>query len=176
MIPELLRTLDCHPGAPSGAATVEVGLRIDGAGDWHLRYGGGGADTLAFPAPAVPGPADELWRHTCCELFVAATGASGYREFNFSPSGRWAIYDFDTYRHRAGAEVVGAPAMAFSRGERDWQLRVTVPASLLPAGAVEVAFCVVLEAAGGDISHWALHHPAGRPDFHDRRGFILHLP
>ncbi|MCC6173187.1 MAG: DOMON-like domain-containing protein [Gammaproteobacteria bacterium] len=43
---------------------------------------------------------DGLWRHTCFEAFVAAPAGhgSGYVEYNFAPSGAWAIYRFDGYR------------------------------------------------------------------------------
>ena len=49
--------------------------------------------------------ADDLWRTTCFELFVAGEGTA-YREYNFSPSGQWAAYDFDDYR----AGMRNAPA------------------------------------------------------------------
>jgi hypothetical protein len=45
-----------------------------------------------------PRRADELWRHTCCELFLAERGRAGYHEFNFAPSTEWAIYRFQAYR------------------------------------------------------------------------------
>jgi len=32
-----------------------------------------------------------LWQHTCCELFVARRGTLAYREFNFAPSGCFAM-------------------------------------------------------------------------------------
>src|SRR5690606_15924970 len=75
---------------------------------------------LCLPAPVVvagaaAGRADQLWRHTCLEVFVAGRGSQGYREFNFSPSGEWAVYDFSAYR--AG---MTAPALR-CQPEMRWQ-------------------------------------------------------
>ena len=36
-------------------------------------------------------------------------------------------------------------------------------------------FDLRLTATDGTLSYWALGHPAARPDFHDRRGFLLRL-
>ena len=38
------------------------------------------------------GFADELWRHTCSEAFLAAGDGAAYHELNFSPSGRWLYF------------------------------------------------------------------------------------
>src|SRR5690606_4833582 len=80
-----------HPATPDGpvhSLTVEVDHHADGGLrlSFALAHGGG----LLLPAPQAPGPADGLWAHTCCEAFVAVAGETGYREYNFSPSGQWA--------------------------------------------------------------------------------------
>ena len=41
---------------------------------------------------------DDLWQHTCFELFIGAKNDAEYYEFNFSPSGEWAAYEFRNYR------------------------------------------------------------------------------
>lgn len=43
---------------------------------------------------------DNLWQHTCFELFCKKEGAQSYLEFNFSPSGHWNCYHFDRYREQ----------------------------------------------------------------------------
>lgn len=48
--------------------------------------------------------ADGLWRHTCCEAFLAERGRPGYHEFSFAPSTEGAVYRFAAYR--AGMTVV----------------------------------------------------------------------
>ena len=65
----------------------------------------GRIEELRVPAPKPPRFAERLWQHTCCEVFVARTGSSGYLEFNFSPSGEWAGYAFERYRNGAAFEA-----------------------------------------------------------------------
>src|SRR3546814_20714844 len=41
---------------------------------------------------------DGLWESTCFEAFLTEEGEPDYTEFNYSPDGRWACYQFDDYR------------------------------------------------------------------------------
>ncbi len=131
---------------------------------------------LRLPAPQPPGPADGLWQHTCCEAFVAEAGA-GYREFNFSPSGQWAAYRFNGYRERDTTYIPAtAPQLAFAPFADGFELRATLPATLLPPGdALQISLTAVIEAGDGSKSYWALAHCAAQPDFHVRQSFALTL-
>ena len=40
---------------------------------------------------------------------------------------------------------------------------------------MEIAVAAVVKTVKGGTSHWALVHPAPRPDFHRRDGFLLAL-
>lgn len=156
---------------------VEVSLSIDRDGGLAAHYHCETAGTqLRLPAPATPGPADELWRHTCCELFIADQAGSAYREFNFSPSGQWAVYDFADYRERRPFSVPVAPRITFARHASGWSLATEIPHSLLPVKALataEISLTLVVEGVEGALGYWALAHPREIPDFHDRAGFIL---
>src|SRR5262245_35897185 len=72
----------------------------------------GEIDRLRIPAPRPPRVAERLWQHTCCEVFIARDG--GYREFNFSPSGEWAAYQFARYRE-GGAVQIPDPRISVKR-------------------------------------------------------------
>lgn len=159
----------------AAAATLALEWRPDGGID--LRYEIAGALDLRLPAPVVvPGPADELWRHTCCELFVEAGDGPAYREFNFSPSGQWAVYDFTAYRERAADPAVPPIAIACLTTAGGFALNVALPAGALPgAGPWRLGATLVLEAADGALAYWALAHPGEKPDFHDRRAFTFLL-
>ena len=132
---------------------------------------------VAVPAPGTPGFSDGLWRHTCFELFAAAA-SDAYREFNFAPSMRFAIYDFALYR--GGMRPVApplTPAIEIAHG--GLSARVRLPAELLLLNAVRaVRFGVaaVIEEPGGALSYWSVHHPRPTPDFHDRDGFVVSWP
>ena len=41
--------------------------------------------------------------------------------------------------------------------------------------ALSVGLCAVIEDARGSLSYWALKHPPGKPDFHQRDAFALEL-
>lgn len=122
-------------------------------------------------------PADGLWQHTCCEAFIAGKDCSAYREYNFSPSGQWACYRFTGYRQRDPAFTASSRPPIVLRPEADgFQLDATLPADLLPASqTLVIGLSVVIEAADGSKSYWALAHGASQPDFHLRQSFALTL-
>ncbi len=142
---------------------------------------------LRIPGRQMPGPADGLWEHTCCELFAAVAGETAYREFNFSPSGQWAAYAFSDYRQRDPAlEAIFAqslpPLLDVERTAGRLELTVRLASDALPplpeGRSWQLALAAVVEAADlvdGRHSYWSLHHPAAHPDFHHRDGFVLQL-
>lgn len=121
--------------------------------------------------------ADELWRTTCFEAFIARP-EGGYLEFNQSPSGQWAVYAFDAYRrgmaHQPGVDIR-------NKLRQHDQTRLLVSAELdldrmsLGDGPWLLGLSTVIEAADGAISYWALNHPPGKPDFHHPDSFVLEL-
>ena len=168
-----------HAKTPSAAVqALQVSLRTESDGALRLHFELD-ADTgrVVFPAVEAPGFSDGLWRHTCFELF-AAGAAEAYREFNFAPSSRFAIYDFAQFRTGMRAVVVREPpAIEVSRG--GLSVEVCIPAELLsPDGSPElkVGIAAVIEERSGALSYWAVNHPADKPDFHDRRGFVVGWP
>ena len=133
---------------------------------------------LIIPPGASATRVDGLWRHTCCEAFIGIRGETGYREFNFAPSGQWALYAFSDYRAPLAPPAVTDPADAPSchcqRRRHFWRLRARIPAALLPEVVSgrnwELGLTAVVEDAGGRLSYWALCHPAAAPDFHHPAG------
>ena len=174
-------TLHRHPAstaAPGLRIAASVSRRPDGLA-FSFRLQADPAQ-LRLPAAQPAGAADGLWMHTCFEAFVAAAGTPAYREFNFSPSGQWAAYVFRDYRRRDGtAPPMPPPTTTVRRTGDGVALEALVPAAALPpdtAGAgLEIGLAAVIERADGTLSYWALAHPAPRPDFHDRAGFVLHV-
>jgi hypothetical protein len=157
-----------------------VNCRRDAGGSLHLCYQlEGEVERVCLPAP-VPGAgrADELWRHTCLEAFVARCGSHDYREFNFSPSGEWAAYAFTAYR--AGMTILDlrrGPTLRWQSAPGQLELSATLPAEALPAdgSGIRLALSAVIEEQSGTISHWALNHPARQPDFHHPESFALEI-
>lgn len=169
--------LQPHPATPPRfPLAIAVALARGPGGDLELLYRlRGDQRQLRLPAAANPEPADGLWQHTCCEAFVGfADGA--YREFNFSPSGQWAVYDFSSYRQRSAAAPAAAPRIALAAGPDELRVAVHLPAALLPADASALGLTVVVEGTDGAKSYWALAHAAPQPDFHRRESFLAALP
>lgn len=167
-----------HPTTPC-AAVSSFTVDVTRPGDLRLAYAlRGDLVAIVLPPLAAPGFADELWRHTCFEAFVGRDGDTAYYEYNFSPSGRWAVYAFSSYRQRRDADPTAlAPAVDWQHDGDRLTLVATIPLSRLGLGeaALRVGVSAVIEARGGGLSYWALHHPPGRPDFHHADARILRL-
>lgn len=151
--------------------TIEVWLDrwTDGRAElsYHLH-----TDTAGLVLPELPrGRADGLWRSTCFELFVELS--QGYREYNFSPSGGWAAYEFEAYR-------AGMRNAALEHGPEidpdDVGDSFLLDAIIDLEGRGRFGLAAVVEERSGTKSYWALAHPAGKPDFHDDACFAATLP
>ena len=135
---------------------------------------------VRVPPPRPPIIAHGLWRHTCCECFLALEGGAAYHEFNFSPSGEWAVYKFARYREgEALVDEALNPGIVVRRSGEKLALDATISLERLSAThareRLSVALSAVIEDEEGKLSYWALTHPAGRPDFHHRDSFALKL-
>ncbi|URD61779.1 DOMON-like domain-containing protein [Sphingomonas sp. KRR8] len=167
-------TLIPHPATPP----ARRGMALEA---WVERWDDGRAeisfhlhaptDTLVIPDKPRRGRADELWKTTCFELFVQTE--SGYREYNFSPSGAWAAYDFTAYREGQSKPAIDhAPEIDVE----DIGDKLLLDAILdLPAGG-RFGLSAVVEEVGGTKSYWALAHGADKPDFHHAACFAATLP
>lgn len=165
-----------HPANPlGGATTIEVRSARSAAG-LSLTYRiAAMPGAIRLPARAAAGPADELWRHTCCEAFIA--GDIGYHEFNFSPSGAWAVYRFTDIRQRDTAyRSPLAPTVHCAIDDRGLTLTADIPAALLPDGSARrLGLTAVIEHADGALAYWALRHDCPQPDFHRPATFLISL-
>ncbi|MBI4756461.1 MAG: DOMON-like domain-containing protein [Betaproteobacteria bacterium] len=173
-------TLIPHPDART-VAPGSIAVRLERAPDGGLLLGyrlAADPSALRIAPPAAAQRADGLWRHTCFEAFVAVAGEPAYREFNFSPSGQWAAYEFRSYRESAAAACGPAPRLAVRVTAGGLELDVALPAAALapPQLRLRLGLSAVVEARDGTLSYWALRHPPGRPDFHHHDAFALELP
>lgn len=166
--------LVAHPEFPPRSVRgVEVQW-VETGNALRLRYRIDGHEELVIPPFAGRGRADELWRTTCFELYLQPQGEMGYIEFNFSPSQRWAAYDFDDYRSGMRPRPLSAePVGEAAAGERLFVQDVLLDTSPLPDKPWSIGLSAILEEADGTISYWSLGHGAGKPDFHHPDGFAL---
>ncbi len=184
----LLVSLLAHPDALGmGVKRVAACAELGGRESLRLRYVLEADQTLVRIPPPVTdaGRTDKLWAHTCFEAFVAVPGSPRYLELNFSPSGQWAAYGFDSYRQGMAPALESAPRVAVGRGEDRLELHAEVQLGASFAcleGGPEpnpsrlcLALSTVVEDREGRLSYWALRHPPGRPDFHHPESFALTL-
>ena len=114
--------LSCHPQAPSRAIQgidAVVGSEADGM--FTLSYViKGDLSRLRIPERSTSRRAHALWAHTCLEAFVMAGNGPGYRELNFSPSGRGRFLPFAA-TGKAGKWCLPRPRTSWFAGPQiDW--------------------------------------------------------
>ena len=133
--------------------------------EFHLD---GNLSGIALPAANSSVRTDNLWQKTCFEFFWQPIGQPGYVEFNLSPSGQWAAYDFDSFREGMRDAPVTAIAISCSQSEQGGTGQLTLKASIaadLPTPA-QVGLSAVIQHLDGGLQYWALAFPPGAPDFH----------
>jgi hypothetical protein len=161
-----------HPDSAPGAVTsISVEVTRPGPRQLSLRYlVSGETAAIRLPRNRPPERTDALWRHTCFEAFLA--NAPGYLEFNFSPSTQWAAWRFDSHRSGMREARIMPPRIETLIGFDRFELRAELAMPVLgPMG-----LAAVIEEKDGTVSHWALAHPDGAPDFHHDACFALELP
>jgi hypothetical protein len=169
--------LRCHPRTPS-AAVRAIGARVSRSdGALAVAYTlEGDLARIRVPEPRPPGFADDLWKHTCFEMFVREDGAEAYREFNFSPSGEWAAYAFERYREGMRRCDGVDPRVTLRMSASGLELDAVVPLVAIRPGAVlTIGLAAVIEDTDGALSYWAPAHPAAKPDFHNPDAFAIEL-
>lgn len=181
MILEHWLPLECHPLRHCEAVrAIQVLVRRSTAAELRMTFRlDGDLGRVRIPPPRAPRFATDLWRHTCFEAFIAIEGQTAYCEFNFAPSGEWAVYRFTAYRD--GGPITNEdlwPLIAVrstqNRLELDSVVRLDKLSATHSEAALRIGLCAVVEAGDG-LSYWALHHPIDKPDFHNAGGFTLLL-
>jgi len=108
--------LIAHPDTPARAvAGVFITYVWLSAAEWRFDFTVIAPPTaLRLPVPVAPARSDGLWKHTCFEVFLMDPVDGSYLEFNFSPSGEWAAYQFDGYRKGMRELAVKTPPQIFT--------------------------------------------------------------
>lgn len=166
-----------HPATPPDnvrAVTVKIG---GGADDLLLTFIVDVPSDLRLPAWSASERSDGLWHTTCFELFLQRTASDAYWEFNFSPSTRWAAYEFTRYRQdMRNFPLAVDPQIDRGTKQSGYVIEVDVDLSDIPNTALRMGLSAVIEEKNGRKSYWALAHPGAKPDFHHPDSFTLELP
>lgn len=172
-----------HPAVPTpvGLAVVVAGRTTNAQLELEYHFEGAAAPDVSIAARAErPTRRDELWQHTCGEVFLADAARPEYLEFNFSPSGDWAAYSFTGLRSGRRDHHWQGPAPVVR-----WHVARHVLQVALPWQAIEsagtlgasyaAAYTAVVANIDGTRSFWALQHVRPTPDFHARASFVAQI-
>lgn len=178
--------LQPHPRTPAPMVrSLEVSLTRAAGNEVTLCYRLlGDIARLRVPGPEAGERCDGLWEHTCFEVFLSAPDIRYYREFNFSPAGHWAAFDFsDTRQTMTTRPELTPPEIQTRRTEGRLELQVRLDAGAIPATLHRCDWLLAISAVVETTdtlddarSYWALTHAHAHPDFHHRDGFRLSVP
>lgn len=177
-MPPRHRRLQLHTDSqPGPVAGIEVEINQPTAGELALRFHlSGDTSRILIPEARPTARADDLWRHSCFEVFICSPKTSSYHEFNFSPSGQWQAYVFSNYRIGELLALADNPVIECLSAPHDLTLQATLRvADLLEGNRLRLGLSAVIETGDGALSYWALRHPPGKPDFHHPDTFDLEL-
>jgi hypothetical protein len=173
--------LRCHPSTRTETVrAIQVLVRRSASAELQMTFRlDGDIPRIWLPSPGVPRIATQLWQHTCFEAFIAVEGQPAYHEFNFAPSGEWAVYAFCGYRKGGPlTDEMMQPQIAVrstgGRLELDTLVRLGGLSVIHPRASLRIGLSAVIEASDG-LSYWALRHRVDKPDFHNADGFALLL-
>lgn len=172
--------LNPHP-TTAGQTQFDLGVLIGWLTDGRLGLTyqvKGDLNPLCIPTWCDQARADGLWRHTCLEAFIMPDAGPAYREYNFSPSGHWAAYDFEAYRQGRLDSLCSVPEISLVRTDNSLSLtaRLAVPAEAGQArGRLHIGLSAMLENLDGQLGYWALAHARDQPDFHHPDTFLAIL-
>jgi predicted GIY-YIG superfamily endonuclease len=119
---------------------------------------------------------DGLWKSTCFELFIGRTGVTTYREFNFSPGGDWAAYEFSAYRsEQQNLTLHEAPLIEVLQESEGLTVNVRLSIDGLAEGD-PIGISAVIDELNFRSSFWSICHTRTEPDFHHPTCFAATLP
>lgn len=173
-------SLICHPDFVAEriqAIEIDVEWNLDRFLKLTYRVFGD-INALELLDKVSPKRTDYLWQQTCFEAFIGAKGEKTYLEFNLSPSTEWAVYAFEDHRRgMRNPDLQSDPEIELDITEEELRLTAKLDLNGLPcmdAVQLELSATAVIEEIDGQKSLWALAHPSGNPDFHNR-GCFVHL-
>ena len=119
--------------------------------------------------------ANELWKATCFELFLANSKTKIYYEINISPTLHWNIYRLETYRAEPKELIVSSePLIEIREDEESYEIDFELECKELNLAEFDqYNLAVILLNIENEREFWAVNLVGESPDFHDRGRFIF---
>lgn len=170
-------TADLKPFFPENDLGINVQLECEDS-TWHLTFTiTGRANNIKLrPSSLLPQRKEDLWKGSCCEIFIQDTKTKQYIEWNFCFSSDWDASEFLDYRKKnANTFMVKPPSVIKAVNHDKIMLKTSFPAPPVNYKHLRAGISVILENTEGKLNYWALHHPKPeqKPDFHDDRSFCM---
>jgi hypothetical protein len=160
-----MKSLILHPECAAGPIqSVSASLSPTPKGCSAVFRLEGDIASIKVPENDAPERTDYLWKTTCFEIFWQPDGGSYYREFNLSPSTRWAAYDFDGFRENARDAPADSVVITCRHDEGQLVLEADIASELPVPG--DVALNAIVEDKQGNVQFWALAFQDGKAEFH----------
>ena len=154
--------------------TVDVLFKLSNAGINFVYTITGDLSDVNFPLYKKERRENNLWENSCFEFFIAEKQTTEYREFNFSPSGKWNVYSFDSHRkNMKEEEKVKNVKIRTEREKNKFVLFAYVDFRLAkPASNYEFQLATILKTKDGIRHFFAIDNSSEQPDFHNRKFFV----
>ncbi len=128
-----------------------------------------------FPQRDKPKRANELWKATCFELFLANSKTKTYYEINISAILHWNIYRLETYRAEPKELIVSSkPFIMVKEDEQSYEIDFELECKELDLTEFDqYNLAVILLNKQNERDFWAVNPVGDSLDFHDRGGFVF---
>jgi len=132
----------------------------------------GNLSNYHFPKKTIQQRADKLWLDTCFELFIASANSNSYLEINISPSTKWNIYHFTSYKEgMKKSDIISIPTIKIDRyHEYVLSFESIISEDCFDQGLL-INLCVILLDRKGVRHFYSINRREESPDFHDRDYF-----
>ena len=128
-----------------------------------------------FPKETKQQRANELWRDTCFELFIANNSSQEYYEINISSSTEWNTYHFESYKKEMQeSNKFSVPSIQNqqSNNRYSFSFEMNFQEDIFEKKLL-INLAVILLDRDGVRQFYSINRREKLPNFHDRNGFDL---
>ncbi len=151
--------------------TVEARVELDERKLFISFILHGKLDDYLFPKKSKPKRANELWKATCFELFLANSNEESYYELNFSSSLAWNFYYLKHYRAEVKeVKLLNEPIIEVFEEESSFKIELQLEGFGFEKFDSYNLASILLNKKN-ERTFWAMEHPKEKANFHQRKTF-----
>ena len=130
----------------------------------------GDLSSYSFPKKTKQKRANELWKDTCFELFIANYSSTEYYEINTSPSTEWNAYHFTSYKKEMReSDLFSPPRISFYQSDNRYtfSFEMTFRKNIFDKELL-INLAVILLDKEEKRHFYSINRQNSSPDFHNR--------